>query len=249
MDLIELSRVGTEFHRHPWEQARARAVGYFLKNRKPAPQNVLDVGSGDAFIASTVAQQFPNARVTALDINYTQDVLEKIKAPSNLHLVSSLQQVRADVKTDVVLLMDVLEHVENPGEMLQQVKSLNVDANTDIFITVPAYQSLFTQHDVVLGHYKRYDVNSLRALAEANGFSVQQSGYFFHSLLPVRACQKIIRTKITEDGLHNWRGNAFTTSLLTSVFNTEFKISWYLSRFGIHLPGLTCFCLCRPLPS
>ena len=249
MDLIELSRVGTEFHRHPWEQARARAVAYFLKNRKPAPQNVLDVGSGDAFIASTVAQQYLDARVTAVDINYTQDVLEKLKTPANLHLVSSLQQMPADVKTDVVLLMDVLEHVENPGEMLQQVKSLNVDTNTDFFITVPAYQSLFTQHDVVLDHYKRYNVKSLRALVQEQGFSVQQSGYFFHSLLPVRAWQKIFRSKITEDGLHNWRGSAFTTGLLTSVFSTEFKISWYLSRFGIHMPGLTCFCLCRPLPS
>lgn len=248
MDLTELSRVGTAFHRHPWEQARARVVAFLLQKNNSTPRLILDVGSGDAFIAGTVAQSFPQAKVTAVDIHYTTDNLQKIKTPPNLQLVSDLQQVNTSEKIDTVLLMDVLEHVEHPGALLQQIKALPVNESTTFFITVPAYQSLFTQHDVALGHYKRYNRRSLHALMKTNGFEVLQCGYFFHSLLPVRVWQKIFRTKVTGDGMHNWKQGRLPTSLLTAAFTAEFKISWYLSRFGMHLPGLTCFCLCRPLP-
>jgi hypothetical protein len=146
--------------------------------------------------------------------------------------------------------MDILEHIEKPDRFLEEIKNLNkVTAATLFFITVPAFQSLFTRHDTILGHYKRYTRKELNQLLHTQGMQIKFSGYFFCSLLLVRAFQKIFKTDFSNEGLYAWRGRPFLTLLVTGIFWIEFKISWYLSRLGISIPGLTCYCLCRPLPS
>lgn len=250
MDLIEFLRVQDNFKRHPWEIARAKIATFILNSHRSAARKIIDIGSGDAFIAGSVAEAFPSTSVTAVDINYSHEIIHRLnKQQPNLELKQTLEDVSNAEPIDAVLLMDVLEHLANPGEMLQSIRSKAVHEKTNFFITVPAFQSLFTEHDEILGHYKRYNRKQLKQLVTSNGFRVVHSGYFYCSLLPVRTIQKWTKADFNENGLFNWKQGKFITNLIANIFLTEFKFSYYLSRFGIHLPGLTCYCICRPLTS
>jgi cyclopropane fatty-acyl-phospholipid synthase-like methyltransferase len=250
MDIIELQRVQHKnFRRHPWERARQRILLFIAQKKFSRKDRLLDVGSGDAFMAKSLAKTYPFAHVTAVDINYTEDIRETIQESGlpNMHFAAGLEEVKPGF--DAVVLMDVVEHVPDPGHFLQEVRSVAGEGKeTSFFITVPAYQYLFTEHDKVLGHYQRFSRQQLTTLMKVQGFEVLHSGYFFASLFLVRTLQKWKGSRFNEDGLYNWKGGPFITKLVTGILWTEFKISWYLSKLGIHLPGLTCYCLCRPLP-
>jgi hypothetical protein len=70
-----------------------------------------------------------------------------------------------------VLLMDVLEHVEDDFAMLSQVLSF-LRPGAQVLITVPADPSLWTMHDESFGHWRRYDMDRLRATWD--GLAVDQ---------------------------------------------------------------------------
>ena len=156
---------------------------------------------------------------------------------------------------DLVILMDVLEHVEYPDILLKEVGgTLHIEKNSVFIITVPAYQGLFSKHDEILGHYKRYNRREISKLLEGEGFNVVRSGYFFTSLAIVRYFEKLTQkifesNTLPKKGIYNWKGGKTITLLLKNLFLLEFKISWYLSKIGIYIPGLSCYCLCRKSPS
>lgn len=247
MDLVELKKVQPgNFHRHPWELARLDILKYLIRKNNINTGYILDVGSGDAFVATEIFKEYKGS-VIAVDSNYTEEFLQHEKKPG-LTFKRKLDGVN-EKRIDLVLLMDVLEHVEQQGNLLASIRNLpGVSASTIFFITVPAYQSLFTDHDVFLGHYRRYNIKSLEVECRSAGLEVKQAGYFFMSLLLPRLVQKYFRLG-SKHALHDWNGGAFTTGLVRSILWTDFKISWYLSKLGIRLPGLSCYCLCNPLPS
>lgn len=247
MDLVELKKVQpSNFRRHPWELARLQILEYLVRENSIPATHILDVGSGDAFVAKQLLKKYKGT-VTAVDPNYADAFIEQEKN-SGIRFTRSLEEVK-EGKIDLVLLMDVIEHVEHPESLIASIRNLpGVSASTVFFITVPAYQSLFTQHDVFLGHYRRYNINTLKNDCLSGGLEWKQGGYFFASLLIPRFLQKHL-SRGGQHALHDWKGSSFITGLVRSVLWTDFKISWYLSKLGIRLPGLSCYCLCNPLPS
>ncbi len=257
MDIKEFIQTkGKNIRRHPWELARLKMLDFFIRQCEHR-QTIVDIGSGDAFLAAAIASSNADTTVTAIDINYTEELIHQLKKdiPGNLLLLKNINELKTTGKADIIILMDVLEHVEDPSALLQQIichPSVTVD--TVFIITVPAYQGLFSQHDTFLGHYKRYTIRSLNSLLKPLSIKVNNNGYCFNTLVLARALQllkqKIIgRRKKELDGIHNWRGGNTLTAFITSLFWIEFKISWYLARMGIKLPGLTCYSICKAYPS
>lgn len=254
MDLVEYKLVKEAgFRRHPWELTRLRFLR-FLVNRLPDKNNLADLGSGDGFLAADIAMNHKGATVTAVDINYTEELLTALdkKKPANLRFTRELKEIPSEIQADAIILMDVLEHIEKPGELLKELLKLpSVNKNTVFIITVPAYQQLFSLHDKKLGHYRRYNLRQLEQLLSPLSLRMEEKGYFFNSLLPVRFFQRLFEKKDgvpTGDSIHNWEKGPFLTGLICSFFWAEFKITWYLARLGIKIPGLTCYCICRHSP-
>jgi 2-polyprenyl-3-methyl-5-hydroxy-6-metoxy-1,4-benzoquinol methylase len=93
---------------------------------------------------------------------------------------------------DVVVMHDVLEHIEDDASAVAKLAQL-VAPGGRIVISVPAMQSLFGLHDERLGHYRRYSRRSLRR-ALAPSFEIQRMRYFGLSLIPVTlAFSKLMR--------------------------------------------------------
>ena len=256
MDIKEFLQVKNKnFKRHPWELARLKMLSFFISKNKQ-PEAITDIGSGDAFLASQIASHYPQSTVMAIDINYTPELIKEftLSKPENLFFYTDIGSVPGTSNIDMVLLMDVLEHLKDPGLLLQQIIDLAAVSSKTIFIiTVPAYQGLFSQHDKNLGHFRRYNLSALNKLLKPFSFKINRSGYCFNSLILFRLLQ-LLKEKITgnqkkdSNGIHNWKGKKWMTTLITTLFWIEFKISWYLARIGIKLPGLSCYIICHPYP-
>ncbi|MBS1759091.1 MAG: hypothetical protein JST23_03125 [Bacteroidetes bacterium] len=258
MDLSELNREkSVNIKRHPWEITRARIVYSFLKKEKNIFDHILDIGSGDVFILNNLQKQNLAIKYTAVDTEYTNDIINILKSNNNsapINFLKSTEEITKGVNDfDGLLLLDVLEHCKDDHSVLtNSISKIQNEKNAAILITVPAFQSLFSEHDKILNHYRRYGRKQLISLCIANNLVVKKSGYFFFSLVFLRAISKFLEKiglKKTKKTIDNWKGEAFSTRLLTSMLWLDFKLCNFLSNLGIHLPGLSCYCICQKLPS
>jgi len=260
MDLIEVKNRRTEIARHPWELSRFEIVRSLLHShiRNENDYTVLDIGCGDIFFISSLANYYPKVSFYAIDIAFTDEIMAQLKATigsKNIYLFKTLDDAATHLKkpANLVLLLDVVEHIEKDVEFLNWLhghKSISTD--TLFMITVPAYQSLFCSHDHFLGHYRRYTNASLEAIIKKAGFQKTRIGYFFFSLLLPRILQTV-KEKITKPDLKNsttglveWNGGKALTNFIKGVLLLDHKVSNTVKAiFGRSLPGLSNYILCK----
>lgn len=87
---------------------------------------------------------------------------------------------------DVVMLLDVLEHLDDDKEALKNAFRL-LQGGGLLVVTVPAYPILWSGEDYVSEHRRRYFRRDLQELVAAAGFTVLQSSYFNTILFPAMA--------------------------------------------------------------
>ena len=76
-------------------------------------------------------------------------------------------------------MLDFLEHLENPDEALRAAYRVLAPGGI-LLLTVPAFELLWTSHDDINEHQRRYTRSSLEAITSRAGFSILESSYFFH---------------------------------------------------------------------
>jgi SAM-dependent methyltransferase len=95
-------------------------------------------------------------------------------------------------------IFDVLEHIGNPDKFLNTLHTMLI-ANGRLFVTVPAYNGLWSEEDKQAGHYRRYRITELRKLLNDQGFDIPYATYFFSFLvLPIF----LFRTIPSKFGFH-----------------------------------------------
>jgi hypothetical protein len=99
------------------------------------------------------------------------------------------------------LLTDVLEHVEQDLDFLRDIVS-KADIDSSFIITVPAFMSLWSGHDVYLKHCRRYSKSELEELAIKSGLVLQSIRYTYSTLFPIAWLQrKFLNRKSTNSHL------------------------------------------------
>ena len=88
------------------------------------------------------------------------------------------------------MLLDVLEHIDDDSGSLSAVRSL-MSNNGVILITVPAFQWLWSEHDVVHHHRRRYSKENLKEKLDLCGFKVKYISYFNTLLFPFALAERI----------------------------------------------------------
>lgn len=89
----------------------------------------------------------------------------------------------SDGQFDLVCLLDVIEHIEDDQAALSRVRRL-LKPGGRILITAPAYRWLWSEHDEVHHHFRRYSANELAEKIAVSGLRVVRSGYFNTLLFP-----------------------------------------------------------------
>ncbi len=87
-------------------------------------------------------------------------------------------------ENDLIVLLDVLEHIEDDEKSLSMLKKWAKN-NAKLLITVPAYQFLWTKHDELHHHKRRYTIGQLKKIIENNGWKVNYISYFNSFLFPL----------------------------------------------------------------
>jgi len=246
VDLIE--RQADSSGRHPWEIARAGFFEGLIARTVPAGAiSVLDVGSGDAWLAAQLVEGRPDTSMTCWDLNYTEEDLAELPLA---HPEINFGTTPGLDRFEGILMLDVIEHVEDDREFVRSIVERNLADDGWILISVPAYQSLFVSHDRYLRHYRRYSPAQGRTLLESVGLSVEAEGGLFHSLLPARgavALKEKLRP-VTGDsaGVGAWTHGKAMTSLVTAALSADARFSlWMGARSSMVLPGLSYWAFCR----
>jgi len=113
--------------------------------------------------------------------------------PANCQLLQAdlraFSQNRAPA--DIVVMHDVLEHIENDQQAVQDLRSL-VRQGGRVILSVPALAMLFGRHDIELGHYRRYSKRSLRKILEPS-FKIRRLRYFGMASIPIVLYYSVLR--------------------------------------------------------
>jgi SAM-dependent methyltransferase len=253
VDLIERGSTGL---RHPWETARFRFIAHLIRRHiRTEDPVILDIGCGDGFFLSGLSALYPRGKLFGVDIALSDNEVASLNKTHEGRIVFSNQpgdfENMAQRPADIVLLMDVIEHVENDVELLRQASRAPIASHTTrIFVTVPAFGALFTAHDRFLKHFRRYSLRSLRACARQSQCDVVEDGYFFSSLLLPRILQRLRERLLgpaTHFGIGNWNRGSIATTIVERSLYLDARLAGFFRHVRVQLPGLSVFVVCRPL--
>jgi SAM-dependent methyltransferase len=250
MDLTEVP-AGT-FRRHPWETARAHFFRQVLAQAGllAGPRAVLDAGAGDGFVARTLLDALPGgSAVVCLDAHYAEEDLRRYAAPPRPEL-SFVRECPAQ-RFDLILLLDVLEHVRDDLTFLSSLVANHLGPGGTVLVSVPAWPVLFSRHDEALAHFRRYSPNQCRALLTAAGLDLREQGGLFHSLVVPRALAVGRERWLARRGQSppappragDWGGGPALTTILNALLRADGALSRRLAGAGIALPGLSFWAL------
>ena len=220
---------------HYWHRARGGIVRDLVRSCSRRGDTVLEIGAGlghyvrllrdDGFDAYGCDLGNPRIHDEVKDFVYGSTDFADLNAG-----------LRKRVRT--VLLLDVIEHIEKPDELMASIMHL-LPAVRSIIITVPARQELWSNYDEHYRHFLRYDIAGLRKVASEAGLSMTDWKYFFHALyIPAWLLKRAGMDRQTAFGapaqrsLHKWLGRAF----------------WLESKLmprGIY--GTSLACVCQPV--
>ena len=249
MDLCEVTE---NFKRHPWELARVKYLTKILGMIEDPESitKVLDVGCGDGFIANNVLEKFSAERIDGIDINLQDSEITKLSSfYAKIDFHNTFETLKAR-KYNLVLLLDVLEHTEDDISFLIEIVEKHLDSGGYCLITAPAFNCMFSSHDRFLRHYRRYNLKELTDLIRNSNLTSICCGYLFLSLIPVRLIslwyERFAKIELMANkGVGVWKYGKIVTRLITSFLTLGNVVSITFNKFGITIPGLTVWTLCK----
>lgn len=187
MDLLELEQ-GVDPATHWYYQTKADSLLRALRQHEHVPRLIKDVGAGSGFFSSVLLDEYPECRATCIDPNYREEQLAA--GNDRLRFFSKDPAVPADV----YLFMDVIEHVSDDLALLNNYVS-GAPVGSLFFVSVPAFEFLWSGHDEFLGHYRRYTLSQVERVANRCGLTVLSGRYLYGATFPVVAGVRLARRR------------------------------------------------------
>jgi SAM-dependent methyltransferase len=252
---MDLTERGDGSVRHPWEVQRFEAYRRILVDHGALnAHRVLDVGAGDGWFSDRLAEHLPaGAEIVCWDVNYDDDDLDdlddldagrSVDEPTSTTRRVIRTRERPDPGYDLVLLLDVIEHIEDPVGFIESALAPLTHTGTAVLVAVPAHRRLFGAHDVALGHFRRYGRRELAAQLDPWIRTVEDGSLFTGLLLP-RALSvglERVRPRRAEGDRHGvgaWSGGPLVTGSVNRVLAADARLGRAARRVGLRLPGLS----------
>ena len=181
-----------------WFKHRNNCILEVLKKYHNKSDIFLDIGGGNGFVAKFL--QDNGIKVCLLEPGSTGVLNARQKGLDNV-IQSTLEDItpNPNFKVSSIGLFDVVEHIEDDSSFLQKVNQY-LPVSGRIFITVPAFNTLWSKNDEKAGHFRRHTTKTLNKLLLDSGFKIDYVTYFFSALfLPLL----IMRSIPSRLGLHN----------------------------------------------
>lgn len=174
MDLKELDLVDPSVH---WYyQSKLTGIRKDLRAFMRDGLRIIDVGAGSGFFSISLSENLKGATVVCVDPHYQEESGEEVSSPK---FVRTLDNPEAEL----YLFIDVLEHVDDDLALLRSYID-SAPQGAVVVASVPAFQSLWSSHDVFLEHRRRYRLEEVRQLFLDAGIRVTKARYLFGSIFP-----------------------------------------------------------------
>jgi SAM-dependent methyltransferase len=236
MERVVYEQMAELDQRHWWYVARREVIAALIRNdvRPPANARVLEIGCGTGHNLAMLSE-FGHVDALELD-DEARAVAEKrlgrnvMSAP--LPGLSGVPQKHYDL----IGAFDVVEHVEDDRAALASIAE-RLKPGGKLVLTVPAHQWMWSAHDVVNHHKRRYSKRGLRRLLEESPLKLDTIGYFNSLLFPVAIAERLSSKLRGKDDADLTLPPAPLNTVLERIFAAERHL---VGRLPLP-PGLSLF--------
>jgi SAM-dependent methyltransferase len=191
MDSHELNAMITTDDRHWWYRGRRRVLRATLDGLELAsPCRILDAGCGSGRTLDELADYGD-----ACGVDLSPAAVDAARMRGHAAQVGSVTDLPFDdASFDLVTCLDVIEHTRDDRRTLGELRRVTRPGGT-LLVTVPAHPTLWSAHDEVNRHYRRYTRSSLVDAAVDTDWDVAACTYFNAALLAPAAVVRVARRR------------------------------------------------------
>ena len=222
--------------RHWWYRARRKVLADLIRREAmpPAKARILEIGCGTGHNLPMLGQF---GRVDALELDDEARAIAE-KRLGRKAMSAPLPEL-AGVRNryyDVIAAFDVIEHIDDDSAALAAIAT-KLKAGGKFVMTVPAHPWMWSAHDVVNHHKRRYSKAGLRRLIERSPLRLEKIGYLNSLLFPLAVAERLASKIRGKDNADVKLPPAPLNSALEAVFAAERHL---VGRFPLP-PGLSLF--------
>ena len=189
MERVVYQQMAELDHRHWWYRARRRILAELIRReaRPPANAQILEIGCGTGH---NLAMLSGFGHIDGLELDDEARALSEKRLGRKV--MSSPLPELAEVSNrhyDLIGAFDVIEHIENDRAALASIAT-KLKPGGKFVMAVPAHQWMWSAHDVVNHHKRRYSKRSLKALIEGSPLQLDKIGYFNSLLFPLALAER-----------------------------------------------------------
>ena len=238
MERIVYEMMAAQDERHWWYRARREVLAALLRRRValPADAKILEIGCGTGHNFAMLAE-FGHVDGLELD-DEARAVAEKRLGRRVLD--SPLPELAGvpEAHYDLIAALDVIEHIDDDRSAVAAIAS-RLKPDGRFIATVPAHQWVWSAHDVVSHHKRRYSKRSLRQLIEGAPLRVEAIGYFNSLLFPIALAQRLSSKALRKEDTGLGMPAEPINSMLERIFAAERRL---IGRVPLP-PGLSLFAI------
>lgn len=185
--------------KHWWFVAKKKIVLDLIRRFVPARggHKILDIGCGSGLMLNALEQIGETNGMDMSDdaISFSREIFDgtvkKGMLPDNIPYENEY--------FSLVTALDVIEHVDDDCTALKAIRSKMTPGGQAI-ITVPACMFLWSEHDVLNEHKRRYTLNELKEKLLDAGFTIEKISYFNTFLFPLISLVRIVNNTLKHKG-------------------------------------------------
>ncbi len=221
---------------HFWFKARRKFILQLL-NKQSKDKMILDIGCSSGVLLNELADNgFKRENLYGIDVSVSAIENCKKNKLNNVSVMDA-QHITLQQKFDIIIASDCLEHLAKDEKALDNWRSLLND-NGSLYVFVPAFNSLWSKHDDINKHYRRYTKTSLNNKLKQANFEIIKSSYWnFTLFIPIflmRIINKINPFKRKDSGDNLKKTHPIINNLLFQLINIENKfLSVFNFPFGV----------------
>jgi SAM-dependent methyltransferase len=222
MERVVYDRMAEYADRHWWYRARREVLADLIARRirPPAGARILEIGCGTGPNLDMLAR-FGTVDAVEIDPEARAIASRRLGRPVLDAPLPELAGIEPGAY-DLVALLDVLEHVERDREALVAIAS-KLKPGGRILIAVPAHPWMWSAHDVVNHHKRRYTKRTLRAVIGAAGLKLHWMGWFNSILFPLAAGARLAGRVVRSDD----SGDKLPAAPVNALFERLFRLERY----------------------
>ena len=244
MDRIVYDRMAAHDSTHWWYRARRDILADYLSRfaNLPADARILEIGCGTGH---NLAMLSTFGEVDAIEIDPAARGFagQRLGKPVGTAPLPGLPGVPRG-HYHLIAVLDVVEHIDDDVAALKAMAACLAPGGK-ILITVPAHPWMWSAHDVVNHHHRRYSKNTLRKAIAAAGLRDEKLGYFNSLLFPLAAGARVMGRLMGRDD----SDDSPPPLAINTLFERIFRLERHMVGRVPMLPGVSIVTLAVPEPS